>query len=147
MKTFIGIDGGKKTGFAAIRDGEIILLETWDFCRVTDYLRMRKHDGWIDAAKIFVEDPAQISPVFRRAKPQGNANAEIAIQNKIAEAVGGVKRESRLLIKCLRRMGYDVTPVKPARSKLNAKRFTQITGCTRRTNPHERDAAMLIWGR
>jgi hypothetical protein len=145
MKRYvIGIDCGVKTGLAVWdrKEKQFAEIETYDFWSA--FFRIfGKADH--EETLIFVEDPSKNKPVFIKKGVHGGRQAL-----KIAQNVGGVKRESQLMIDGLKHAGYEVKAVRPKKgsmTKLKAEAFKQITGYTGRTNEHTRDAAMLVFGR
>ena len=80
----IGIDGGKKTGFAVWDRSmhEFMKLETCDFWTVYKYVV----DHFTPKnAELFIEDPSQNKPVFPRGVKQ------YRVRLNIAQKVGMVK--------------------------------------------------------
>lgn len=139
---YIGIDGGVKTGVAiylSLRDSwTLMTTDFWGaYEKVLTYAPSR--------TLVVVEDPSQVSPVYHR-----RANTRRA-QDKVAERVGGVKRESLLLMEGLKRAGYTVQGayVRGGQyqflgSKLSAEEFTKLTGYTERSSQHARDAGRIL---
>lgn len=135
-KVKIGIDGGTKTGVAIIGEDNQLMLLTLNFW--TTYELIIKQHAPEDVA-IYIEDPSKNKPVFhRKTGPKRRL--------KIAQNVGGVKRETELLIEGLSREGYLVIPVRPKHSKWSHDLFCKVTGwpINESTNEHQRDAARLI---
>lgn len=140
----IGIDGGVKTGLA-VWDREtkkFDTLETVDFWQVVDLL-VKYCDRFYERENtvVYIEDPSQNKPVFM--KKGANNRAKIM---KVAQNVGGVKRETELLIEGLERMLYTVKRIQPSSSKWDSKTFKSITGYKKRCSQHARDAAKLVYG-
>lgn len=135
-KVKIGIDGGESTG-VAIREGDgILILHTMDFWAVYEFII----DTYTtERVAIYIEDPEQNKPVFH---PNQGPKQRL----KIAQNVGGVKRESTLLIRGLEKKGYLVIPVRPTKKKWSHALFCRMTGWPENesTNEHQRDAARLI---
>lgn len=134
----VGIDPGKSTGFAVYSvDWErLIVLETLDFW------------GAYDRAMGFVRTvPTMVIIEVPNSKHvwHKGAASERALQRQGAN-VGSVVREAELLAEGLARENCIVKRVQP-RKKVNAKDFATITGWTNRSNQHERDAAMMCFGR
>lgn len=138
---YIGIDAGKKTGIAIwdTESREILAVKTLDFFKTLIFVG----DSFdTDAAKIIVEDPNKIKPIHGAKK-----NVSIRPLLKIAQNVGGVKRETELLIEGLEAMGFDVEGTKPRKTKKDAAYIKSICGFEGSTNEHTRDAIMLVVGR
>jgi len=140
----IGIDGGKKTGFAVWDRSmhEFMKLESCDFWTaykyVVDHFTPKN-------AELFIEDPSQNKPVFMKKGVRNNKAF-----SKVAQNVGGVKRETNLLIEGIELEGFDVKRIVPRKgimTKIKAEPFRNITGYEGRTNEHSRDAAMMVFQR
>ena len=132
----IGIDGGTKTG-VAIRDAENVLhLHTMNFWTCLEFIT---NTFTTDEVAIYVEDPSKNKPVFH---PKQGPRQRL----KIAQNVGGVKRETDLMMHGLERAGYLVIGVRPTKKKWSHKLFCKVTGwpTNESTNEHQRDAARLI---
>lgn len=136
---FIGIDPGKYTGFAVWvpAAGEFDYLETLTFWEALGQI---EEDYEPNKVIVVLEDPAQNKPTFFH-KATGQRQRE-----KISQDVGANKREAQLLAEGLERMGYRVKRVQPKTSKLSGEEFKALTGYEKRTNPHVRDAGMLVYG-
>ena len=95
-KNLIGIDCGKKTGVAVwdVNAQRFSVIKTVDFWSAFEWI---VNEFSVKKTGIFVEDPAQNKPVWRRATMK---NHEF---QKKCQHVGGVKRESLLLIEGLER--------------------------------------------
>jgi len=135
----VGIDCGTTTGLAVMkRATRDLILHTSDFWNTYDFIVEKFTPTQVG---IFIESPQHIKPSFRRSK-------NIRKEKKIAQNVGGVKRETELLIEGIRRAGYLVAEVVPKKTKLTHEQFLTLTGYnkTKTTNQHCRDAAMLIYG-
>jgi hypothetical protein len=146
---YIGIDGGTHTGFAIWVPVErrFIEIETTDFWGALDKIQALGFNYDKSLFAVVVEDPAQIKTVHIKNKTNIQVS-EAKKMLKIAQDVGGVKRESRLLISRLESLGYNVIAVKPSQAKnKDATAFNSVTGWTGRTSQHARDAAMLVFNR
>ena len=142
-KNLIGIDCGKKTGVAVwdVNAQRFSIIKTLDFWSAFEWI---VNEFSVKKTGIFVEDPAQNKPVWRRATMK---NHEF---QKKCQHVGGVKRESLLLIEGLERRGYNVQALRPTKlsyTKMSSQSFKKITNYNKRTSEHGRDAAMLVFKR
>lgn len=140
----IGIDPGVTTGIAVYHRRERALrsIESTDFWGAID--RVQRFP--IETVKVVVE-VANYAPVFKERKAKGeNANH----LSRMAQNVGQVMREARLMVEGLRRLGYEVIEAKPLGKAKKAdddrRQFERLTGWTQRTSQHGRDAARLAWG-
>lgn len=130
----IGIDPGVHTGFA-IYDGNTLSLDTLSITRAMGKIiaLMQQPDTHLH---IFIEDA-------RRRKWFGNAGRE-----KLMGA-GSIMRDSRIWEDFCQEQGLCYTLIAPQqnRTKLSAEQFQRITGYTGQSSEHNRDAAMLVFGR
>lgn len=139
----IGIDGGTHTGVATYTDTDGYDLRTMTFWEAYDYVCGL---ALFYALRVYIEHPSGNLPVFATGKVTGKA------RERIAQSVGGVKRESELLADGLKRHGLHVTLVVPrgrkgSRGKWTAADLLAATGYAKRSSQHARDAARLIVGR
>jgi hypothetical protein len=67
------------------------------------------------------------------------------ITDRIGRGIGSVMRESELLVLLLQGVGYEVVQVKPdyGATKWTREELEQITGWTKETSEHGRDAVRL----
>lgn len=142
-KNLIGIDCGKKTGVAVwdVNAKRFSVIKTVDFWSAYEWVASSFS---ANETMVYVEDPSQNKPVWRRATMK-----DYEFQKK-CQQVGGVKRESLLLIEGLERRGYHVQAVRPNKlsyTKMSAQNFEKITNYNKRTSEHGRDAAMLVFNR
>ena len=122
----IGIDPGKITGLAIAEDGKITELVTTSFWEAYHYV-----SSVCDSVDVVVVEVPTTKKNWHGPKA--------------AHDVGRVCRESELLADGIEKLGAKVIRRHP-QGKLNQKQFTRITGWTKRTNQHCRDAAMLVYG-
>lgn len=134
---YIGIDCGKNTGIAICYDGKIKLINS-DFWHAFHYI---KDTFDTEKTKVIIEDPSKIRTIYAKNRHQSKMATA-----KIAQDVGGVKRESELLADGLEWAGFLVERVKPNNTKKDAKTIKRITGYGGRSNEHTRDALMLVYG-
>ena len=131
-RTLIGIDPGKNTGIAIYRAGELHQLHTLSPDMLESLLVRVRPD------LVVYEDSRKQSPVFSRGV---SARATL----KIARNVGEIDQLCRQIEDMCRRHGLESVGVSPLRkgAKLDAERFVVVTGWAKRSNQHERDAAMV----
>jgi hypothetical protein len=65
---------------------------------------------------------------------------------KKAQNVGYVKSTTRRISNALELAGYTINKKKASNTKLDAKTFQKATGLSMRSNEHNRDAFMMIFG-
>lgn len=145
IRYVMGIDAGKNTGFAVYDRDErkLVTLETLSF---ESCLYKILHE--FDAAIIVVEKPRSNTVWGKKFSDTKGSRRK---SDNVAAKVGGVSRESTLLIQSLKYFGekmdkdYEVRAVHP-QGKKDAAMFNRITGWTGRSNSHTRDAGLLCFG-
>jgi len=142
---YVGIDAGVFTGVSVRHNwsGELI-LKTLSFWKAFNFINSIIIHSEINIV-VVIEDVTQNKPVFSNKLGK---NARINL--KIAQNVGGVKRETQLWIDYFESKGVEVIRVKPTKksqTKLDKKIFEKLTGYKGRCSQHARDATMLIIGR
>lgn len=139
MKRYsIGIDPGKKTGFAAYNiEKDTLDLQTLDFWDVIREMHIFYNPMTVH--EVTVEVPTSKHVWHGKGPNQKSAS-------KVGVNVGGVIREAELLAEGIRRMGFSVRTAHP-RGKVNAAKFKTFTGYQGQTNEHTRDAGLLCFRR
>lgn len=137
MKTCyrIGIDPGKKTGFA-VWNLDLAELEVVMAAGIIEVI------GLIDD---MLEVGHDIELTFEDARLRtwfGNSGRE-----KL-QGAGSIKRDCTIWEEFCKSRNIPNTAVKPAAgaTKWSATKFERITGWTKRTSEHSRDAALLVYG-
>lgn len=132
----LGIDPGVSTGIAIWdrMEKKFHTLITTDVLEAVDLIK-RAHAEWPDDLFVRIEDPNQ-------RKWFGKSGREVL------QGAGSVKRDFKILRDFLEKNGipYHAFAPKDSKTKLDAKQFTKITGCTVRTSQHCRDAALSVYG-
>lgn len=133
----IGIDPGVDTGWCCydVLHGEITEAMTISFWKAWNRASVLSPKQVL----FIVEDPAQNKPVWNR-------NLDMKTNAKVAQNVGGNKREARLMIEGLRMLGFQVDARKPDTEKWSNNFFRSVTGYEKRASQHVRDAARLCYG-
>jgi len=129
----IGIDQGKHTGIAVAKDGKLISLVETDFWGCLDIINSYDKDTLL----CIIELPSTKSVWHNEAKNKR------AIQ-RTGVNVGSCIREAELLVEYFKKHKINYTTKHPE-GKINSERFKQLTGWTKATNPHKRDAGMLCF--
>jgi len=129
----IGIDPGKKTGFAVYDRSQkkLIEVESTNFCSLIFDVDIRFHPDMV--YKVIIEKPKTKQMFHKKASPTMGVN------------VGMNRREAELLIEWFELKAYNVVASKPL-GKVDKDRFKKLTGWQGRTNEHSRDAGMLAYG-
>lgn len=129
----IGIDPGKNTGFAVWCDTQRRLIE----CKalliheaMAEVLRLHG-DGHLHS--VTFED-ARLRSWFASKGPEA------------LQGAGSIKRDCTIWADFLGSHGIAYRAIKPqaGATKWTAEQFQRLTGWTRRTNEHARDAALLV---
>lgn len=148
-KILIGIDPGKKTGMAIKQQGCEMVLKTFSFWEAIDAIKTFSPD----VIKVFIEDPSQNKPIFSRFRvPPAfyKIGDRISYIGNIAQKIGENKGQAKLLIEYMKKNNiehYAMRPNKRSMTKVDKKTFEKLTGYTKRSSEHSRDAAFLIIGR
>jgi hypothetical protein len=127
----IGCDPGKSTGIAIAQNGKIVELLTTDFWGSVDIFNAYPN------ATVVIELP--------NTKHVWHKSSNEKTTQRTGVNVGSCIREAELLIKWLHKESRNYIIQKP-KGKLNAGQFNKITGWTKQSNQHERDAGILVHG-
>jgi len=149
----VGIDPGVKTGIAIWdrESGSLVMVETMDFWGVMlplvcDIDNLSPGNVIRNTNTEFVVEIAHYAPTFRERR--GKAS-NVGTMDRMARNVGGVTREAQLIVSGLRACGYIVTEQKPLGKAKKAAddraQFERLTGWTKQTSQHARDAARLCF--
>lgn len=169
MKIVIGIDPGEYTGYALSIDGKLVKLETLTFWQAIKELeregvkmfkeyayrhemihQAKKVTGEPLTMRVYIEDPEQNKTTFLVKNGTHRPN-DVRRLMKISRDVGRNSQDARRLIEYAESQGLEVIKIRPngrSLSKANAETFQMYYPYwTKRTNQHERDAALMIFGR
>jgi len=129
----LGLDPGVHTGFAMSENGVLVHVTT---VKAVLAENMVEHHAKGKDAVVYFED-ARLRTWF------GSKGRE-ALQG-----AGSIKRDCHRWEEWLEFHGIKYVKVAPKsnKTKLTAEQFKRITGWQRKTNEHNRDAAMLIFAR
>ena len=142
-----GLDPGVKTGFALWdrEEKQFEWVETSTFWGV--FFRITESCVLNPANTHIVIEVAHLAPFTFRQR-RGKAES-FATMDRMARNVGQVTREAQLLVEGFRRLGFTVSEQKPLGKAKKAdddvKQFEQLTGWTKKTSQHARDAARLVY--
>lgn len=129
----IGIDTGVNTGFATydVKAKKLVTVHTCKIHTAMEQIRA------IRDKKIFVrfEDA-------RKRKWLGNKGRESL------QGAGSVKRDAKIWEDFLEDYGipYEAVAPKNNKTKVKADYFGKLTGWSKRTSEHSRDASLLVFG-
>lgn len=134
MSIILGIDPGVHTGVAIYRAGQLTELRT-----------IGPHE--IDALLTELQ-PRRV--VFEDSRLQSHTWSKVpsrAAAAKMARNVGEIDAWCRLITAICERLGIAAHGISPLGkgAKVKAEKFASITGWTKSSNEHSRDAAMVAW--
>jgi hypothetical protein len=129
----IGLDPGSFTGVAIFENKKLTRLMTWTPLQLITLLPSLSVD------RVIFEDSRLISPVWGRGTTS-------AAKLKIARNVGQVDAICNLICSLCNEMKVSAHGISPKHKgrKLDTETFNKITGWTKKSNQHERDAAMCV---
>lgn len=133
----IGIDPGVKTGLSVwdSNSKKFENIQTVPIHDAMDFIRNLEKGLLISTMYVRIEDA-------RQRKWFGNAGREQL------QGAGSIKRDCKIWEDFLIDLGIEFEMVAPKnnKTKLDAKKFAQVTKWEARTSEHARDAAMLCFG-
>ena len=132
----IGIDPGVNTGIAVYEDGSLVHLET---IQPMDYPILFSSYG-IEPLFICFEDSRLQSHVWIPSQSKG-------VAANISRKIGMVDGFCYMLEQFCFQHGIAFFKVSPKQKgiKIDAELFKKLTRWDKRSNQHERDAAMIAW--
>lgn len=127
----LGIDPGYRTGYCIWTGDKILKITTTSKDNMFDVLSKIKEEGIVEVVGIEVSTSTHI---YRR--PDTSQRAML----RIATNVGMNRAEALRLVGIAMGLGFEVVQVKPQNTKMDDMLFKKITGYTKRTSSHSRDA-------
>ena len=142
---WIGIDTGTNTGFA-VWDGRrkaFLAVSSLAIHRAMKEVERYKAEADGAGTKLFV----RVEDARKREWYGGRMTREE--ERSKLQGVGSVKRDCSIWEDFLADIGVDFEMVHPKdiMTKLPASTFRNLTGWKGRTNEHDRDAAMMVFGK
>lgn len=132
---FIGIDTGVNTGVAIweVKAKSFVQITSLPIHKAFDLVRIFND---LDNCFIRVEDARKRKWFGRRSKEK-------------QQGAGSIKRDAKIWEDFLKdlKVDYEMVAPKNNRTKLNQATFKSITKWGEKTNEHERDAGMLVFGK
>ncbi len=141
---WIGLDPGKSTGVAIWdahreRFARLGSKPFWDAVAVLDALAQFDPTPVVG---VVVEDSRGL-PLYQRHR-----HLPREARDRAARSVGQIDVQIDLLVQRCEALQLPVVLVEPSRrEKPDAETFRRLTGYEGRTNPHSRDAGLLVFGR
>lgn len=134
---YIGIDPGVKTGLAILSPDEGFFYEG-DLETTTIYKALKRVKNTFDCF-------GEITMVIEDARLRRWFNGG----REMLQGAGSIKRDCQIWEEFCEYYSIPLIKVPPKdnKTKLSPEAFAKITGYTKRTSNHARDAAMLVWGR
>lgn len=130
----IGLDPGANTGVAIFENGKLAKLATWTPIQLVTLL------PGLSVQRIIYEDSRLTAPVWSRGTNQ-------AARMKIARNVGQVDAICSLICLLCEKMNISAYGISPKQKgqKIDAETFNKLIGWDKKSNQHERDAAMCVF--
>jgi hypothetical protein len=138
---YIGIDPDvDKSGFAILSNGELTLFNKtfFDIFGSLEDLILKYGTKGIT---VYIE-----CGFLNKSNWHAIAKGSAALNASIGNKTGANHQVSRHLIEMCKYLGLNYKEVRPTKSKLSAETFNALTKYKGRTNPEQRDSAMLVWG-
>jgi hypothetical protein len=128
----LGIDCGESTGLAWYENGKLIRLETVNPMNIPNFYG-------IDT--VVIEDSRLQKHVWC------GEHLPVAQRLKIARDIGRIDMQCGLISRLCSIHEIPIIMLSPKQkgAKVRKEMFEQITGWTKKSNPHTRDAAMVAW--
>lgn len=139
MPLILGMDPGAATGVAVFDAGKLVELLTIAPNELERFLRERAAAG---AGRLVFED-SRLETRLWNARKKEAYGAALAT----ARSVGQVDAWCTLITAICGELALPSHGISPTAkgAKVDADAFGRITGWTKRSNQHERDAAMVAW--
>lgn len=136
----LGVDPGKKTGFAVFDGRRLCAVGSGAFFDVQEQLRC-----WVETREVvraLVEDNRRLPIYASHDKVHGRR------RDALCRNVGRIDRDVELWLDWFEALGVEAQGVVPVRAKKwSAEQLRRLTGWRGASNQHGRDAARLVWGR
>lgn len=140
----IGIDPGTTTGVCVwdAKAWQILLITSGSILEMIELVRerVRTITAAGDHALVVVEDARKRRRFDKMDLEQEKYGAAVR------EGAGSIKRDSAIWEEFLKASGIPYEMRQPRGTKQKAEEFERLTGYTKRTNTHERDATNAVFG-
>ena len=135
----VGIDPGTKTGFAVYckTTKTLIDVRTLKIHDAFNEVKLLKEACISNGTKLFV----RVEDARKRKRYGANSSAKV-------QGAGAIKIQCKQWEEFLKSemISHELVAPQRLRTKVDAKKFKQITGWGTRTSNHGRDAAMMVYG-
>lgn len=150
----IGVDPGSITGVCVWNPEREKILDMQSMSHI-------KFMEWVVTGKevydmvVAIENPNLNQPVFMTKEEKdliqgcGDFPAKdiaLRILLRRAQNIGMNKQIAKTLMEFMESKGISFVPIRPFRKKMDAEQFRNLTKWEGRTNQHNRDAAILVFG-
>jgi len=133
-EVYIGVDTGTTTAIAVYYPSE-------------DQFQRLESGGILDMMDIVLEYKNNESLLIRieDARKRGHSGKDAAAR---AQGAGSVKRDGSIWEEFCEKydLNYELVPPQSNLTKVDQQTFRRMTGWSKRTNQHKRDAGMLVYG-
>ncbi len=138
---YIGIDPGTTTGLALWPKKDFGSLKLMSGPLIEIYQKILRHPFWVGHVHESKEILIRIEDARLRKWYGKQSSAKL-------QGAGSIKRDCAIWEEICNHHGWNYEMVHPIKggTKWPAKIFNNITGYRGRSNEHERDAAMLVYG-
>ena len=128
----LGIDPGENTGLAWYQNGKLVKLET---------VKPLDMPSFESVGTVVIEDSRLQTNVWC------GANLPVAQRLMIARDIGRIDMQCGLIARLCSKQKIPIIMLSPKQkgAKVGKEMFEQITGWTKKSNQHCRDAAMVAW--
>ena len=127
----MGIDPGYRTGYCIWDGDKILKITTCPKDTMFDVLKQVKEDGIVTVVGV---EKSSKTHIYQR----DGVNERAML--RIAQNVGANRAEAERIIGMAMGLGFEVAVVEPKNTKVDPILFKKITGYTKRTSSHARDA-------
>ena len=129
-----GIDPGSSTGVATFIGGKLVHLDTIEPQEIAARIELSR------PSRVILEDSRLQSYVWTTSTSKPAAA-------KMARNLGEIDAWCKLIVAVCERLdipSHGISPLGKGQ-KMSADQFERITGWSKQSNQHERDAAMVAW--
>jgi len=149
----IGVDPGSITGVCVWSPGREKILDMQSMSHI-------KFMEWVLTGEevydmvVAIENPNLNQPVFMTKEETSiifgtNSTEKVSVLRILlrrAQNIGMNKQIAKTLMEFMESKGIAFVPIRPFRKKMDAEQFRNLTKWEGRTNQHNRDAAILVFG-